>query len=114
MTDLIELRRVDGKVMVVSTILKNRPNSEVLAYVKDLEFTTDFASAGFDKPLFGIGGNGTYALDNSDKFFGRGAHGGIVMISHSKDAMDSYGDELYLLYDDEKLSSEKIIFQEGD
>ncbi|MGN0690582.1 MAG: hypothetical protein ACI4KH_09200, partial [Oscillospiraceae bacterium] len=89
MSDLIELKKTNGKVMAVSVILKNIPNSEVLEYVKNLEPTTDFASAGFDKPLLGIGGNGTCFLDNSDKFFGKGANGGIVMISPSKDDMES-------------------------
>lgn len=113
MTDLIEIKKVDGKVILVNTILKNQDHDYVLNYViRHYAATMRYQDYGFDKPILGIGPSGCGFLDDSEKFFGRGYNDGLVMICPSRDEMKEYGllSDLYLMYDDEDLTEDRIYF----
>lgn len=113
MTDLIEIKKVNGKVIVVTTILKNQDHEYVLnEVIKRYSATMRYQDYGFDKPILGIGPSGCGFLDDSEKFFGRGYDGGLVMICPSRDEMKKHGvSKLYLMYDDEDLTEDRIYFE---
>ena len=113
MTDLIEIKKVDGRVTVVNTILKNQDHDLVLnEVIRSYSSTMRYWDYGFDKPILGIGARGCCFIDDSDKFFGKG-NSGLVMICPSREEMREYGYvDLCIQYDDDEMTEELIHFEE--
>lgn len=103
MSDLIKVRRENGKV-VAERIINNMDHEEIISYArKEYNPTMNYKQYGFEKPICGIGCGERCAFptDDSNLFYGYSENGLVMICTHLEDA-ESYGMRLYLQYDDEE------------
>lgn len=103
MSDLIKIRKENNQV-VAERLISDMDHNEILQYIfREYRPTMNYKKYGFDKPIWGIGCGEKCILpmDDSERFFGEGMDGIIMICIHLED-VESYGKDLYLMYDDYK------------